>query len=45
MYLTGENHFIWSENYILGIETIDNQHKKLFEIVQELIDLFQKLKK
>lgn len=31
--------FKWTEEYALGIEEIDDQHKRLFEIGNELYDL------
>lgn len=31
----------WSDDYLIGIEEIDNQHKKLFEITDEALNLLK----
>lgn len=31
----------WSDDYLIGIEEIDNQHKKLFEITDEAFNLLK----
>lgn len=31
----------WSDDYLIGIEQIDNQHKKLFEIAGRAVDLLK----
>ena len=31
--------FVWSEEYSLGIATIDDQHKYFFELTNQIIDL------
>ena len=28
----------WNDNYLLGNEQVDNQHRKLFELVNSLVD-------
>lgn len=35
------NFFEWKDNYSVGIKEIDDQHKKLFEIVNQLYNAFQ----
>jgi hemerythrin len=30
---------LWDEEYSIGVKTIDNQHKKLFDLVNALYDL------
>jgi len=36
------NKFIWTEEYSLGIQIIDDQHKHFFEIVNRIYDLLEK---
>jgi len=31
----------WSDDYLIGIEEIDNQHKKLFEIADRAVELLK----
>lgn len=31
-------HFNWNKNYLIGIDSIDNQHKKLVEIINKLYE-------
>lgn len=31
----------WKDDYLIGIEAIDNQHKKLFEIAERAYDLLK----
>jgi hemerythrin len=35
-----KNFFPWKDNYSLGIEEIDNQHKKLFLLINQLYTSF-----
>ena len=32
---------VWNERYNLGVETIDKEHKKLFRILDKLLDFGQ----
>ncbi len=36
------NKFIWTEEYSVGIKTIDEQHRRFFEIANSIIDLGEK---
>lgn len=31
----------WEEKYSVGIELIDNQHKRMFSVINELLDLLE----
>ena len=35
------NKFIWNNEYSVGIKIIDDQHKRFFEIANEIYDLLQ----
>lgn len=34
--------FEWDDKYSVGIQSIDNQHKEIFEILEKLIDAMKK---
>jgi hemerythrin len=36
------NKFIWTEKYSVGVKTIDEQHKRFFEIANSIVDLEEK---
>lgn len=37
----GINMILWKDDYKIGVETIDNQHKKLFEIANSAYELLK----
>lgn len=39
------NHLIWNEQYNVGVEIIDKEHKKLFSILNRLFDFGRREKK
>ena len=38
-----DSFFQWSENYVLGLEEIDEQHRQLAEVFNRLLSLYQSL--
>lgn len=39
IYLEENKKILWDDRYKIGIRSIDNQHKKLFDLVNKLYDL------
>lgn len=35
-----DNQFVWKDEFDIGVETIDKEHRKLFRIINKLL-LFQ----
>jgi len=38
-----QNKLLWDDKYKVGVEVLDAQHKKLFEIINELLDAISHL--
>jgi hemerythrin-like metal-binding protein len=34
----GTQKIVWDEKYSVGVEEIDNQHKRMFEVINELLE-------
>ena len=37
----GENEFAWRDEYNIGVEVIDREHRRLFKIIDKLLAVHQ----